>query len=436
VGAVQPARTRRDLLAAVAPRATQLAGLSLASVPLALGIGRFSALHIADAPDIWFQYRGVLLYPVDVVVALTCALWLVGRGTARPTLPLASLILLVFALAAAASVFWAIDRVVAIGVAAHLALLALFAAAAADLARRSEAFWNGLSLAVLAQSAVAGWQALTQSTAPFGALLNGWTAEFAARDSVAVVAALPGIDRWLRAYGTFPHPNILGFFLAIALLMLTLRGRSTTIGTAALTAGTAALALTFSRTAWLALSLGVASWLLITHPWRELPRSLLGSVLARPLIAALVAVGLVLAGVRFARLDAAPESNTLAQRAVYDDAAWSLIRDGAAVGAGNLMIAEQRRGFAVGEPAHNTFLITLAELGPPAALAWLATFALLVLAVRRSRDPHTRGAALTTACLLLPVLAFDHFLWTGTPGRVYLALALAVVPVAALARRP
>ena len=434
MGAVQPTR-RGDLLPPVAARATQLAELTLASVPLALGIGHFIALHIADAPDIWFQYRGVLIYPVDIVVALTCALWLVGRGWVRPTMWSASLVLLVLGLAAAASVFWAIDRIVATGVAAHLAILALFAVAAADLARRGERFWNGLSLAVIAQSVVAGWQALTQSTAPFGALFNGWTAEFAARDSVAVVAALPGIDRWLRAYGTFPHPNILGFFLAIALLTLAVRGRSTALGTAALTAGTAALALTFSRSAWLALALGVAAWLLTTGAWRELPAAFLRYVRARPVIVAIVAIGLVLAGARLIRIDAATESNTFEQRAIYDDAAWSLIREGAAVGAGNLMIAEQQRGIAVGEPAHNTLLITLAELGPPAAVGWLAALALIVFAMRRSRDANMRRAVLAAACLLVPLLALDHFLWSGSPGRTCLALALAVVPVAAGTRR-
>ena len=81
------------------------------------------------------------------------------------------------------STITALDDVVAFYVAAHLAVLALFAVAASDLVvtERAALFWKVLALTVIAQAALAVWQAVTQSTAPAGALFNGWAREFSVR---------------------------------------------------------------------------------------------------------------------------------------------------------------------------------------------------------------------------------------------------------------
>ncbi|MEX2045865.1 MAG: O-antigen ligase family protein [Chloroflexota bacterium] len=409
-------------------------------MPASLGIGLFATLYVADADDIWHQYRAVLLYPADALVALTGLAWLValaasGRMSARASL--APLGIGALGIAAAVSAAAAMDQVVALAVAAHLAVLALFAIAAGDLilTGRGKAFWRFLSVTVIAQAALAAWQAVMQSTAPAGALFNGWAREFAVDDSVAVVAVLPGVERWLRAYGSFPHPNILGIFLAVALVVLSLRADPSRLTRIAQLAGVTALALTFSRSAWLAVSLATATWVVTTVPWRDIPAWIGRQLRSRAALAALVAVGLILSGARATQLDAFPEANSLSQRRIYDDAAWSLVAQGTPVGAGNILIAEQRQGFAVGEPAHNVFLITLAELGPLGVLAWFALAATLVAAAWRRTDPGGRGAALA-AGTLLPLLVFDHYLWTQPPGRIWLVLALAVIPAAASWRRP
>ena len=197
---------------------------------------------------------------------------------------------------------------------------------------------------------------------------------------------LPGVDRWLRAYGSFPHPNILGIFLAVALVMLSLRAEPSRLMRVAQFAGVVGLSLTFSRSAWLALSLATVAWVVATQGWRDVPAWIGRQLRSQRVLAALVAIGLLLSGARATQLDAFPEANSLSQRQIYDDAAWSLVAQGRPVGAGNILIAEQRQGFAVGEPAHNVFLITLAELGPLGVLAWLALLATIValrLATRR-----------------------------------------------------
>jgi hypothetical protein len=397
-------------------------------------------LYVADADDIWYQYRAVLLYPADVVVVLTSALWLVALVADGRISPRASLVPLgigALSIAAAVSTITALDDVVASYVAAHLAVLALFAVAASDLivTARAGLLWRSLALTVIAQTGFAMWQAVTQSTAPTGALFNGWPREFSVDDSVAVVAVLPGVDRWLRAYGTFPHPNILGIFLAVALVMLSLRAAPSRLTRVAQLAGVIGLSLTFSRSAWLALSLATVTWVVTTRSWRDVPRWVGRQLRTQRVLAAVVAFGLVLSAARATQLDAFPEANSLSQRQIYDDAAWSLVAAGKPVGAGNVVIAEQRQGMAVGEPAHNVFLITLAELGPLGVLAWLALFATIVAAAWRCTDPAARAATLATA-VLLPVLVLDHYLWTQPAGRIWLALALAVIPVVGAASRP
>ena len=349
-----------------------------------------------------------------------------GRTNARASLvPLG---IGALSIAAAVSAVTAMDAVIALSVAAHLAILAVFAAAAGDLVgTRGGLFWKVLSATVIAQAALAVWQAVTQSTAPSGALFNGWPREFSARDSVAVVAVLPGVDRWLRAYGSFPHPNILGIFLAVALVMLSLHADRSRLARVAQLAGVVGLSLTFSRSAWLALALATVAWVVTTRAWRGIPRWIGQWLRSQRVLAALVAIGLILAGVRATQLDAFPEANSLSQRQIYDDAAWSLIAQGRAVGAGNILIAEQRQGIAVGEPAHNVFLITAAELGPIGVIAWLVLLATLVAAVWRRTDPGGRGAAVA-AGVLLPLLLLDHYAWTQPPGRIWLVLALAVIP--------
>ena len=336
-------------------------------------------------------------------------------------------------IAAAVSTVAALDDVIAFSYTAHLAVLALFAVAASDLVitERAGLFWKVLAFTVIAQAAFAAWQAATQSTAPIGALFNGWAREFSARDSVAVVAVLPGVDRWLRAYGSFPHPNILGIFMAIALVMLSVHAKHSRLTRVAQFAAVVGLSLTFSRSAWLALSLATVTWVVVTRGWRDVAMWIGRQLRSQRALAALVAIGLLLSGARATQLDAFPEANSLSQRQIYDDAAWALIAEGRPVGAGNIMIAEQREGFAVGEPAHNVLLITLAELGPLGVLAWLTLLGIIAAAAWRRTDPVPRGGFVALG-VLLPLLLLDHYLWTQPTGRIWLALALAVVPAAVL----
>ncbi|HID40640.1 MAG TPA: hypothetical protein EYP33_00600, partial [Pyrodictium sp.] len=66
------------------------------------------------------------------------------------------------------------------------------------------------------QASLAFWQFLNQSV--WGNKWLGMSSQYPYQGGVSVIEDYFG--RWLRAYGTLPHPNILGGFLSIALLLL------------------------------------------------------------------------------------------------------------------------------------------------------------------------------------------------------------------------
>jgi hypothetical protein len=332
------------------------------------------------------------------------------------------------ALAAAASARTALDPVLALGTAAHLGVLALFFVAATEVAARGSrvVIVGGICLALLAQSALAIWQAATQSTAPAGAVFNGWSAEFVAADRAASVVALPGIDRWLRSYGSFPHPNILGIFLAAALVaLIAMPSRWSRWRTLVLGTGLIGLALSFSRTGWLGLAFGAGTLLVATRVSRRRGATSQPDRRVTGIALMLVLLGAVVVGARLDRLDAFTERNSFAARALYDAAGWALVDRGVPIGAGNVVLAEQTVAppGLIGEPPHDVFLVALAELGPLGLAGWILLLAGLVAGSRSSRA----SGPLAAAALLLPILFLDHYLWTQPPGRVLLVWTCAML---------
>jgi hypothetical protein len=143
------------------------------------------------------------------------------------------------------------------------------------------------------------------------------------------------------------------------------------------------------------------------------------------LVLVLMLLGAVVVGARLDRLDAFTERNSFAARALYDAAGWALVDRGVPVGAGNVVLAEQTVAppGLIGEPPHDVFLIALAELGPLGLAGWILLLAGLVAASPSSRA----GGPLAAAALLVPILFFDHYLWTQPPGRVLLVWTCAML---------
>ena len=411
----------------------RLGWLALCFIPLSVGLGRFWHIYIAPGDGIPYPYRTLAFTLTDALVVLTCVGWVAWRWRSGPRwrLPRGTgfvfLTLALLALVAAASAVSAYDRRLAVGVTAELAVLVVFFLAASELMAVFPHRWLrvGVAVAVVGQSLLAGWQAVAQTTAPAGMLFNGWARELTSHDQGASVVILPIVGRWLRSYGSFPHPNILGGFLALSLAVLTLHmdPRRRRLGMAAVAMGLAALLLTFSRAAWLAILLGGVTMLLVAPGRRAMPnaRARLGVT-----VAAFTLVFFAL--LRISSLGSLSEQNSIETRAFYNSVASQVISRGSPVGAGNLVVAQQHllgAASAGSEPAHNVFVIVLAELGPLGLLAWLSIIgSLLFAAWERRAEPQQRAGPLVAVAVLTPLLLFDHYLWTQSAGRILFVWSL------------
>ena len=79
--------------------------------------------------------------------------------------------------------------------------------------------WQRIASILVAAGILQGWLALTQflDQQVVGSAWLGMSAQRPDVYGVSVIQA--GLNRWLRAYGSLPHPNILGGFLTFTLLL-------------------------------------------------------------------------------------------------------------------------------------------------------------------------------------------------------------------------
>jgi len=280
-------------------------------------------------------------------------------------------------------------------------------------------------------------QQVTQSTFPEGTLLGAGGEIPASAPGAFVVFGANGL-RWERAMGTFIHPNLLGGFVALSLVLglpQVLAARASRgFWLAVWAAGWVLLGLAFSRTAVLALVIGgaviVCAALRTERRWQ---------VLVVP--PALVALGALLFDLAIAHDVVAgwfiPSAATLggpsvAQLVLSVTIALDLIRAHPVlgIGAGNFTLAELLPPIdaAMVDPVHVVPLLVIAEAGPLAGLAWLA---LVVSPVIRLRGPGSRLspralAGLGVSAALLTIGLLDHYLWTLPTGRALFWLSLGI----------
>lgn len=263
----------------------------------------------------------------------------------------------------------------------------------------------------------------------------------------AVVETVGG--RFLRAYGGLPHPNILGGYLTVAVLVLIslireVRNRTLWVilllGAAILLG---ALFLTFSRSAWIALGVGVVAAAVTMYLRSRVEfhdpvvRWRIGS-LALLAVCILAVFGFAFRDVVIARWSGAGRLETISREerlhGVRD--AWELVRARPIVGWGAGMftrvLADQTPGKPAWtyQPVHSVPLLVLAELGAVGIIVLLvALFGLWRLLVRwwyiGSRDSRIRSAALAGAVLgMLTIAIFDHYLWSLYAGNMLAGVTL------------
>lgn len=320
------------------------------------------------------------------------------------------------------SIFWAPDKAVALQAAVRLfeGVLLFFVVRSMPHTTRYKMLWAFLTGAVL-QAGLGIYQFLSQST--FASTLLGMALHDPQALGTSVVEF--GDERWLRAYGGLPHPNVLGGYLVVAFVVLLLiwRGRVSGNPEARLPYIIFAIApilltgifFSFSRTAWVAALIVMVYWACdarIYSRQSDLKRShyiALGMMMLYMVF--LVALYRPLVMVRLAsgssdRL----EIRSRVERVEGVREAWQMVRRHPVwgVGIGNYTQAvarELRPGQSLYfyQPVHNVFLLALTELGIVGLALWAVILYFIV-----SRSKH----AVLLFCSFAVLLLADHYLWT------------------------
>lgn len=245
-----------------------------------------------------------------------------------------------------------------------------------------------------------------------------------APDQPGAAIVTVGAARWLRAYGLTSHPNVLGGFLGVGLVLglPLLADRRLRLLWWLLCLG---WLLTFSRSAWLATALALClagAWLVRYRP--ALRRSLALSLAGAACITALLLP--LLSGQVVNRLD--PQSTDSERRSISQRIELQAIALGAiaarpltGIGAGNFplaVVAYPQAGPP--QPVHNIPLLAAAEIGVLGGALWLCLpLAAGALLVRRWSRLGSCSVVLVTAWLALALIGLvDFYPWGLEAGHL------------------
>ena len=282
------------------------------------------------------------------------------------------------------------------------------------------------------------YQFITQSSFAFKYL--GLAEHDADTLGTAVVETANG--RWMRAYGGMDHPNILGGVLAISLIFIAyflakkkmLNNRKDVISSILLFVfyfiDLFALFFTFSRSAWLALIIGLLTLLFVLIFKKD--RLTLKRFIA-VLFFSLILICINVAPYQdllMARIDPQTrlEKKSIDERLAYINQASDLSKQHliSGVGVGNYGVvtaaADNNKKSAFDyQPVHNVFLLILAESG---IFSLISFFTFLFFLIRNGRREVYAWAILMP---LLVLMLLDHWLISLPYGVFFLFLLLGLI---------
>lgn len=284
--------------------------------------------------------------------------------------------------------------------------------------KMSLALWSG----GVAQGLLAIWQFFSQSV--FGSKWLGLAVHNASDIGVSVIQTAD--ERWLRAYGSFGWPNSLGIFLAVVFVLgillaskfnkkylpLFLSGQITIM---------TGLIFSFSRSAWLAVIIGVLT-LLIIAIWKkrkEIVLLILKNGIASILLVVVVVMVYPNLFVNRIQVGGYLEQLSISERVNQYNIAEKTIFDNLFLGVGpglyTYYLADNYEPplYGLYQPVHNIYLLALAEFGVIWFVIFMVGLAFLILRLCKINILFL-PLILTLLCFGL----FDHYLWTLFTGQV------------------
>lgn len=244
-------------------------------------------------------------------------------------------------------------------------------------------------------------------------------------DSGAATLDIAG-TKVLRAYGTFPHPNVLGGFLAVCLVFLLNVSRETKLKAilCAITAGILAwgLLVSFSRSAWLTATIILLYFLAKNLAKKRFKTAFLVTLLG--VISTLILIGFYSDLVIPRSLETVDNDPAIEYRADFNDMALTLFKERPIFGVGlGQYIRTAEHAFHVEpwqyQPPHNIFLLIAATTG------LLGLITLLYVGTRIRFTWNTQKIAIILALLVIGSL--DHYLLTIQQGQILLLTAISLI---------
>lgn len=290
---------------------------------------------------------------------------------------------------------------------------------------------NSFLFGLVGSAILAIWQFFSQSS--FSNKWLGLAYQSADRLGAAVIETGDG-GRWLRAYGSFDHPNILGAIMAVGIIIMVWKIGETQTTTNKnkyilywaklffLIILATACFISFSKTAFIGLFIGLL--ILILFTWREhntdkSKRIIISSIF---LLVVFVTLTIINRDFIFSRMSGGRlEEKSQNERITGYGEAYKLakLNYGRGTGIGNYGIA-LARNVKQGEqsyyyqPAHNVFVMVISELGVVGYIAWLGFLVLLFVYIWRQR--YALGLAIVS--MMLVMFLFDHWWWSLHIGNI------------------
>jgi hypothetical protein len=421
-----------------AAKAGQVLGLvraiAIALLPVSLFFWYYRTLVGLPHERIYFTYSDALFFLSDGIALLIVLTWGIERwpSAVRWTIPARLHIRRLFStpdgwllglwLLATVSMLWSLDWRVSLYFSLHLGLCFGFYRVLRQEPQAWRWFALGCCAALVLQAVFATWQFAVQSTEVSLPLRLEWPGDLLPADRGASVVQLANGLRWLRAYGTLPHPNLLGGFGLIALSgpLALLFTKRRVIPLVLFMAALAVLVLSFSRSAWLGM---VALVAVVSLNWKRLRLK----QLILPAVSSLVTLGVLLIWLSPLFLTRVVDSQVQTEQVSTYTRLWlvqqtlDLIRTRPLLGSGagtySIALAGQVAPIYQIEPVHDIPLLVTGELGP----AGLILLGGLVFVVARAvRGAHTGPAVVLSGLTggLLVISLLDHYFWTLAPGRL------------------
>ncbi len=264
----------------------------------------------------------------------------------------------------------------------------------------------------------------------------GIAGQFAGQGGPSVLEG--GFGRWLRAYGGFSHPNILGGFIVIAILFLIAlyfqhkKVKYSFLFWPVLIIFSQALIFSFSRSAILALILS-----LIFLFFYAQQKKLLGKFFS--ILGVLILIGAMnfiffqdLMQSRLIQQDRL-EIKSNQERAVLQNQAQKLIGSNFIFGQGlnnylPVVFEQVNDNLEVWQyqPAHNIYLLVLIELGILGFLIYFSLIFYFLLLALKSKEVLKFILGLSLVVILL-ISFFDHYFWTYWSGLAITFLIIGLI---------